>query len=192
MKLVLFPVLLCCVAAPGARGQVGQAEASGAGSWRGGSGGSGDYTVLERGPDRRVWGRVSAWTNELGQLKYQTNRYTELHSGITRRLGGRWVDASDRLEITDTGAAGTNGQHGVAFLGNLNSAGAVSITTPAGLRLATSILGLSYQDASGKSVFIGEVKDCTGQLLGSGHEVLYPDAFVGVSADVLYIPNPTR
>jgi hypothetical protein len=55
-----------------------------------------------------------------------------------------------------------------------------------GKELRSHVLGLAYYDtASGKSVLIAELKDCQGEILGS-NQVVYADAFNGVSADVRF------
>ena len=97
------------------------------------------------------------------------------------------MDSSGQIQITATGAQATNALHQVAFTGNLNLPGAIDLTLSDGRHLTSSILGLSYLDtASGNSVWIGEVKDSFGLLLPSGSQALYPDAFTGCTADVLY------
>ncbi len=53
--------------------------------------------------------------------------------------------------------------------------------------MRSTILGLSYFDpATGQAVWIAEVKDSIGQLVGR-NQVLYTNAFDGVEADVQYI-----
>ena len=64
----------------------------------------------------------------------------------------------------------------------------VDAVLPDGQRLQSRPLGLGYFDrATGKSVTMAEVKESRGQLLPSNSEVLYPDAFEGVSADLKYV-----
>ncbi len=147
------------------------------------------YQVTERGANHRVWSTVSWTTNRAGIVTIHTNTaYTELATGLHHLVNGQWVASSEQLELTALGAQGTNAAHTVTFLGNANSLGAVTVTTPDGEQLTSEVLGLSYFDrGSGESVMIGEIKDCQGELLPSGAEVMYPDAFSGVKADLYYI-----
>ena len=117
-----------------------------------------------------------------------TNSYTELANGMAHLVNGRWIDSSDQIQLTRTGAEATTSQHRVAFLGNIN-AGPVDVTMPDGRHLAGKILGLSYLDvSSGNSVLIAELKDSIGELVvPPGNQVLYPDSFTDFRADVLYV-----
>jgi hypothetical protein len=103
-------------------------------------------------------------------------------------LHGQWVNSSDQISLTATGAEATNAQFQVVFLGNANSANAVSVTLPEGSTLTCGVLGLSYWDtATDNSIFFAEIKDSYGQLLPSGNEALFQDSFTGTLADLLYV-----
>lgn len=105
-------------------------------------------------------------------------------------VGGRWVESSDQISITPTGAQATNAQFSVAFLGNANSANALNVTLPEGRILTSGVLGLAYWDtATDNSVFFALIKDSNGQLLPSGHEALFQDCFTGTLADLLYVTS---
>jgi hypothetical protein len=146
-----------------------------------------NYTVVERGPNHCIWCRVTAFTNNLGKVTYRTNSYTELSSGMHHLVNGQWVESSEEIEITPTGAQATNGLHKAVFSGELNVADAIDLTTPGGQHLKSHVMGLSYFDpATGKSVLIAEIKDSHGQLLPTKNQVLYPDAFTDFKADVRY------
>jgi len=147
------------------------------------------YVVAARDGNQKTWSKVT-WESNLftRELTVRTNSFTELATGNAHLVNGVWVDSSDQIQITKTGARATNCQHQVAFLGNINTPGAIDMTLPEGDKhLVSSILGLSYMDGTGKSVLVAELKDSVGQLLPSGNQVLYPDAFTDISADVLYI-----
>lgn len=145
------------------------------------------YVVAERGPHSRIWQRVTLRTNVAGDVFGTTNSFTELNTGMAHLVANEWVDSNDKITISPLGGQAINGQHNVMFLGNINTAGAIDLTTPDGKHLRSTILGLSYLDtATGRSVMIGELQDSRGQLLPSENEVLYPNAFTNVAADVLY------
>ena len=150
----------------------------------------GEYTVVARGPNERIWERIDWQTNSAsGVIRKVPHRYVELSTGISRLVGEKWVDAKPDIEVTPTGAQAVDAQHSVFFLENINTLGAIQFVTPDGIRLKSNVLGLSYWDsATGRSVFIAETRDSDGQLLPSNHEALYPDAFDGgFRADLLYV-----
>lgn len=145
------------------------------------------YAVAARGPNGRFWQRVMTQTNSLGQTIYHTNSYQELATGLCFWNGSQWVDASDQIQLTQNGAAATNTQHQVAFAANLNTAGAINLTTPDGRQMASQVLGLSYFDSgASNNVLFATTQDSIGQLLPSGNQVIYTNAFTNADCDVLY------
>jgi len=119
--------------------------------------------VAARGPHHRVWEYVVWEVDPYGELSPRTNNFTELATGMHVNLGGEWREASSDIAITATGARAAHAQHSMEFLGNFRApSGAVTITTPEGQVLRTSVLGISYQDASGKAIFVAETKDSNG------------------------------
>ena len=61
---------------------------------------------------------------------------------------------------------------------------------PDGKRLRSQIVGLAYTERdTGRSVFISELKDSVGQVVGR-NQVVYPDAFESIKADVRYTVTP--
>ncbi len=60
-----------------------------------------------------------------------------------------------------------------------------------GRPLRSQIVGLAYTERdTGKSVFISELKDSVGQVIGR-NQVVYPDAFESIKADVRYTVTPS-
>src|SRR6266852_8727496 len=54
------------------------------------------------------------------------------------------------------------------------------------LTAGSQIVGLAYTERdTGKSIFISELKDSIGQVVGR-NQVVYPDAFESIKADVRY------
>lgn len=91
------------------------------------------------------------------------------------------------ITIDSNGAHAEFGEHKVLFDGNLKAPEAIDTTLPDGRHLRSHILGLCYYDpASGESVMIADVKDCSGEVT-SDDTIIYRDAFDGVAADVSYI-----
>lgn len=145
------------------------------------------YTIVAQDANSRVWQRVlPIGTNDQGQVKYITNSYTEISSGLNHLVNGQWVQSSDNIQVTPGGGVATNGQHQVGFAANINTSNAVEIITADNLELKTHILGLSYFDTSIQSnILIAQLTNSTGTLVNS-NQVLYPAAFTDVNADVRY------
>jgi hypothetical protein len=55
-----------------------------------------------------------------------------------------------------------------------------------GQLLQGHILALSVSDASGQRIWLGQLKDCAGELDSAKNQVTYRDAFQGIQADVRY------
>ena len=145
------------------------------------------YTITERGPHHHVWQRVMVQTNSIGTPVYQTNSYTELATGMCFWNGNQWVDASDQIQLTANGATATTTQHHVGLAPNINSAGAINLTTPDNQQMTSQVLGLAYLDGdTGSNVLFAGIQDSIGQLLPSGNQVIYTNAFANAEADVLY------
>jgi hypothetical protein len=115
-----------------------------------------------------------------------TNSYTELGTGMYYQENGQWLESEEKIEITPTGAAATKGAHKVTFAPNINTIGAINLTTPDGKQLRSHVLGLSYFDpVTGKSAMIAEIKDSIG-VLHAPNRIIYPDAFTDIKADIRY------
>jgi hypothetical protein len=51
---------------------------------------------------------------------------------MARLVNGQYVDCTPEFQVTATGAQTVNTRHVLSLLGNINAAGAVSISTPEG------------------------------------------------------------
>ena len=146
------------------------------------------YAVVSLAANSRVWEQTVYEQGPNGTVIPKKHGYTELASGLNywNSNSQQWLESREEIDAYAGGAIAQYGQHKVIFANNLNSAGAIDLQTPDGKELKSHILGLSYYDtASGKSVLIAQTKDCQGQIIGS-NQVVYADAFDGVSADVSY------
>ena len=76
------------------------------------------------------------------------------------------------------------------FPHNINTfTAAIDLLTPDGLHLQSHVMGLGFADpVSGKGVLLADLQDSIGQLLSSGNQVMYTNAFGGglLQADILY------
>ncbi len=143
-------------------------------------------TIIGRGPNHRVWRTERSVTLPNGEASSHIGFYTEMAPGMHYRVDGEWLESQDLIEITVDGAIAQKGQHKVRFAANLNTAGAIQLRTSEGRDLVSHIIGLSYFDVeSGNSVLIAQIKDCSGELVEI-NQLLYRNAFSGVTADVRY------
>jgi hypothetical protein len=98
------------------------------------------------------------------------------------------------IEIESYGAIAQFGPQKVAFATDLSTdlsvsgpagaKGSVDLLMMDGQRLSSRIQGLAYV-SGGQTVMIGQLKSCEGELI-SDNQILFVNAFSGISADVLY------
>jgi hypothetical protein len=145
------------------------------------------YAVVDRGANHRVWQKTTYETLPDGKQIPHIHKYTELATGMHyKNAKGQWVESKEEIEAFSSGAIARQGQYQVIFANNLNSTGAIDMQTPDGKRLRSNVLGLGYYDKStGNSVLIAQVQDSEGELIFT-NQVLYPNAFNGLKADVRY------
>ena len=142
------------------------------------------YSVVGRDANSRVWERTTYELSPSGSVVPQKNRYTELATGLHYNKNGQWVESKEKIDILPNGtAAATQGQHQVHFPGDIYD-GVIELVTPDGKHLRSRPVGLSYDDG-GNTVLIAELTNSVGYLVGS-NQVIYPDAFTGVEADLRY------
>ncbi len=146
-----------------------------------------EFRVTDRGANHRIWQRETYEMSPSGQVVPRIHKYAELATGMHYQdANGQWVESQEKIEAFSGGAVARHGQHQVIFANNLNSQGSIDMQTPDGKRLRSNILGVMYVDtATGDAVVIARLQDSEGQLI-SDNQVLYPNAFEGVKADVQY------
>ncbi|HVR37038.1 MAG TPA: LamG-like jellyroll fold domain-containing protein, partial [Methylomirabilota bacterium] len=149
------------------------------------------YEVIERGPHERVWQREIQWQEPDGRLTTETNSYIETHSGM-HYWDGEWKESQELIEVFEQGAVARHGQTKVIFSPAIDDPeGSVIIETPDGKTLRTGILALNYVDpVSGEQVTLGIVQESYAELLPP-NRIIYPSAFDGVKADVIYTYTKT-
>ncbi len=130
------------------------------------------------------WQRTEYKQDPNGNIITNTSSYTELASGLNHLVGNQFVPSSDEIEVLPDGTAeGTNCQHQVYFSGDIYN-GEIRMVTPEGEVLQSQPLALRYDDGS-NTVLLAVLTNSTGELI-SQNQVLYPNAFFGVNADLLY------
>lgn len=142
------------------------------------------YTVISRDANSRVWERTTYEVTPSGQIISHKQHYTELASGLCYKQNGQWVDSQEQINILPDGtAAATNGQYQAYFPGDIYD-GVIRLVTSDGLKLQSRPIGLSYDDGT-NTILIAELTNSVGQLIGD-NQVIYTNAFAGLSADLLY------
>jgi len=158
---------------------------------------AGAYLEGERGANWQEWRQVAqvtntfAWTNSLGRLVTtncvvtRTNRaYVEIADGKNYWRDGRWSVSSELISILPQGgAAATAGQHQAYFPGDIYS-GAIQVVMPDGTALNSRPLAIAYDDGN-STVFLAVLTNSVGYLISS-NQIVYPNAFMGLQADLLY------
>src|SRR5438552_13826658 len=78
----------------------------------------GSLTALDSGPHHTVWRSILAITNG-SHVRYTTNRYTELATGLNKALaGGSWSRATEELSLSNNTAQATGCQHSASLAHN--------------------------------------------------------------------------
>jgi len=142
------------------------------------------YTVVARDAHSAIWERTTYELSPSGQVVPRQHRYTELATGLNYQANGQWVPSKQEIDILSDGtAAATQGQHQVYFPGDI-AQGVITLNTPDGLKLQSRPIALGYDDGS-NTVLIAVLTNSVGSLIGS-NQVIYPNAFAGLRADLLY------
>lgn len=126
--------------------------------------------------------------DEQGKWALRTNRYVQLESGLNYLSEqGRWEPSTVDIEaLPEGGAVARRGQHKVWFSGQFNTANTIVMQMPDGTHMVSHVHGLAYYDsAQDRAVLIAEAQDAEAWLY-SPNQILYPNAFQSVSADVRY------
>jgi hypothetical protein len=141
-------------------------------------------SVVSRDANSRVWRWTEYEQGPGGQSISQAHSYTELATGLCYRQNGQWMDSLEQINILPDGsAAATNGQHQAYFPADIFN-GFITLVTPNGLKLQSQPIALSYNDGT-NTVIIGVLTNSIGELISS-NQIIYPNAFEGIDADLLY------
>jgi outer membrane protein assembly factor BamB len=148
---------------------------------------SSDYFCVQRGPDSKVWQRETLQTNQSGVVQTNTQSYTEIATGLCYLKNGEYVDSVEEVDAVAGGAQAAQGRHQVQWALNANTpGGAVTVVTPEGKQLKSTVFGLAYFDtASGSNASVAGLQDCNGSIVGL-NQVVYTNAFSNLTADLQY------
>lgn len=130
-------------------------------------------------------------TNEIGELVAITNQAVVLSPKTVQRI-------TPEVRITDIGATGSHPGigHSIEVDGNLNRSDSVVLHLPSTgegkVSLQGHAIGIGVIDGSGNQVWLGKIKDCSGEIDKEHRNVIrWADAFTGIRADVLLIYGAT-
>lgn len=146
-----------------------------------------DYQIVQSDGNSQVWQRTTYETAPDGTQIPHVHQYTEVATGLNHwdYNQQQWVPSSEDIAILSdgSGAVATNGQHQAYFPADIYQ-GEIRMLTPDGKLLRSRPLGLSYDDGQ-NTVLIASLTNSVGEVVGD-NQVIYPNAFVGVDADLLY------
>ena len=146
--------------------------------------------ILDKGPHQQTIQTTTLLTDVDGVVVTNVSSVIALGTGMNYfdPAQNDWAASDPTFDLTPNGVTAQRMQHQVTLLANPNQKGAVTLIMPDGQVMVSHVLGLSYYDAaSGQSVLIAAVQDAQGQLLPSRREVIFPNAFDTVNADLRYI-----
>lgn len=111
--------------------------------------------------------------------------YVEVADGMNYLdEGGSWRPSVDIIEATSSGAAALRGPTKVRFANNLNSEGAISLTTRSNKVMSLRPFGLFYYSPeTGESVQIAQIQDCEGEIVPP-NTVVFRSVFDSVRANL--------
>lgn len=130
-------------------------------------------------------------TNAAGEISTITNRFFATPDRSHKKI-------TPEVVITAEGAVGNHPElaHSIEVDGNLNRADSVVMHLPAtgagSVTLRGHAIGVGLIDATGNQVWLGQIKDCAGEIDKDNRNVIrWRDAFEGIRADVVFIYGQT-
>jgi hypothetical protein len=100
--------------------------------------------------------------------------------------GQQWLPSQPTFSTTLQGFFAGKVQHKIQLASDINVEGAVGVLTPDGLAVRSSPVAIAiYDPVDGSSLLIGVITNSQGELLNDS-QVIYPEAFQGVCANVVY------
>jgi len=152
-------------------------------------------TLKSIGPDRKIWTKAEAMQAPLQESRADSigpvanNSIVEVETGMNYWDGIQWAPSDPTFDLTDDSFVAQRLQYKLRLFAELNSAGAVTLTTRDNVVLKSTPVAIGLYDAqSGKSVIISAITN-TGGVLVNSNVVVFENAFTGVAADVVYTIN---
>jgi RHS repeat-associated protein len=148
---------------------------------------AGEAVLVEAGSDYRIWKRPVETSDDGAALEgARSGKVVEIATGMNYWDGDQWRPSEPQLEVVANGFSASRMQHKVHLAENINQIGAVHIITRDGVELkSTPVAVVLYDAGSGRTLVIGTVTNSIG-ILVNATKVVYPSAFHGISADLVY------
>ncbi len=152
--------------------------------------------LVETGLNHRKWktfrtGKQDTPKNQQGNggPGRPGSSLVEICTGMNYWDGQAYVPSVPEFDIAIDGFSAEKLQYKVHLSANIHEQGAVRVLTRDGQTLRSTPVAIELYDAkTGRSQIIGQIRDSDGALIEK-NQVLYADAFDGVSADVLITIN---
>jgi len=142
------------------------------------------YSVVQRDANSCVWKWTDYQQGVNGQVVPKVHQYTELASGLSYQQNGQWVASQEQINIlSDGSAASTNGQYAVYYPPDIYN-GSIRLAGADGVELQSEPVALTFSDGT-NSAIIAVLTNSVGELISS-NQIIYPNTFFGIQADLLY------
>ena len=142
------------------------------------------FSIVEQGANHQVWERTVYEPGPNGIVVGKKHRVVELATGMNYPKNGQWVKSQEQISVLPQGGAqAVQGQHQVYFPGDIYK-GTIQLVTADGKKLKGRPLILSYDDGQ-NTVLLAVLTNSVGILVGP-NMVVYPNAFTGIKADLVY------
>ena len=150
---------------------------------------TGRAELVERGQDFALYRSVVVEADAAGKPRFRTNEFTLLENALHYLdTDGKWQTSEDLIESTPEGAVAQRGPNTGVFNKKLNVESVFDLKTPAGDHLRGGVRAIQLTDlATGKSQVIATVKDAAAGELVPPNQIVWRDAFDGLTCDVLLI-----
>src|SRR3989442_2714768 len=145
----------------------------------------GQPVLVEIGPNSRTWSIPARDSTPTGAPPGSGTandsetrpRVVEIATGMNYWDGQQWVPSDPSFDVTEDAFVATRLQHKVRLGADLNTIGAVTVTTRDGITLHSTPVGIGlYDAASGRSAIIAATTNSYGVLVSS-NRVVYPNYF---------------
>jgi hypothetical protein len=141
-------------------------------------------TAGQRGPHDQAMSYTITNREADGTERVETHSYVQVETGLNYWNGKEWAEADPRFELARGYGILRKTQHRAVIAPNTsNPNGLVDLELPHGGRLVMDTAGIALTDGE-RSIWIGEIQESAGELI-SPRELLFRNAFSGISADIL-------
>ena len=150
--------------------------------------------IIDRGQDFALYRAILLETDEAGHSSRRTNEFTLLENALHYRdSNGQWRESEDLIESAPDGAIARRGPHKAFFTRRLDSEAVFDIQTSSGRHVRGGLRAIQITDpATGKSQTLATVRENAAAELLPPNQLLWKDAFEGLSCDVLLIWSHDR